>query len=107
LLIGASILVTSAAQAAKAHDVEYQGINQGSYGLARQLEGRLLQADVFVPITPGPIDILKKAGMIGSAVPVASTEMVIGYNPKSKFVPDFEAAAQGKKIGTGRCRPPV
>src|SRR5258708_7239259 len=58
---------------------------------------RLLQADVFVPITPGPIDILKKAGMIGSAVPVASTQMVIAYSPKSKFVPDFEAAAQGKK----------
>jgi molybdate/tungstate transport system substrate-binding protein len=120
LLIGASILVTSAAQAAevfrvayagsmgvvmdqfigpafaKANDVEYQGIGQGSYGLARQLEGRLLQADVFVPITPGPIDILKKAGMIGSAVPVASTQMVIAYSPKSKFVPDFEASAQGK-----------
>jgi molybdate/tungstate transport system substrate-binding protein len=56
-----------------------------------------LQADVFVPITPGPIDIVKKAGMIGPAVPVASTEMVIAYSPKSKFAPDFEAAAQGKK----------
>lgn len=82
---------------AKANGVEYQGIGQGAYGLARQLEGRLLQADVFVPITPGPIDILKKAGMIGTAVPVASTEMVIAYSPKSKFVTDFEAAAQGKK----------
>ncbi len=82
---------------AKANGVEYQGIGQGSLGLARQLEGRLLQADVFVPITPGPIDILKKAGMIGPAVPVASTEMVIAYSPKSKFAPDFEAAAQGKK----------
>src|SRR5260370_7372242 len=121
LLIGVGILATSAAQAAevfrvayagsmgvvmdrfigpafaKADDVEYQGIGQGSYGLARQLEGRLLQADVFVTITPGPIDILKKAGMIGSAVPVASTQMVIAYSPKSKFVADFEAAAQGKK----------
>jgi len=92
---------------AKANDVEYQGIGQGSYGLARQLEGRLLQADVFVPITPGPIDILKKAGMIGSAVPVASTQMVIAYSPKSKFVPDFEATAQGKKIGMRCSRPPV
>jgi molybdate/tungstate transport system substrate-binding protein len=82
---------------AKANGVEYQGIGQGSYGLARQLEGKLLQADVFVAITPGPIDILKKAGMIGPAVPVASTEVVIAYSPKSRFVPDFEAAAQGKK----------
>jgi molybdate/tungstate transport system substrate-binding protein len=121
LLIGVGILATSSAQAAevfrvayagsmgvvmdrfigpafaKANDVEYQGIGQGAYGLARQLEGRLLQADVFVAITPGPIDIVKKAGMIGSAVPVASTQMVVAYSPKSKFVPDFEAAAQGKK----------
>ena len=121
LLIGAGIFATSGAQAAgvfrvayagsmgvvmdrfigpafaKANDVEFQGIAQGAYGLARQLEGRLLQADVFVAITPGPIDILKKAGMIGPAVPVGSTQMVIAYSPNSKFVPDFEAAAQGKK----------
>jgi molybdate/tungstate transport system substrate-binding protein len=82
---------------AKANGVEYQGIGQGSFGLARQLEGMLLQADVFVPITPGPVDIVKKAGLIGAAVPVASTQMVIAYSPKSKFVTDFEAAAQGKK----------
>jgi molybdate/tungstate transport system substrate-binding protein len=82
---------------AKANDVEYQGIGQGSLGLARQLEGKLLQADVFVPITPGPVDIVRKAGLIGTAVPVASTEMVIAYSAKSKFAPDFEAAAQGKK----------
>jgi molybdate/tungstate transport system substrate-binding protein len=82
---------------AKANGVEYQGIGQGSLALARQLEGRLLQADVFAPITPGPIDILKKAGVIGTAVPVASTQMVIAYSPKSKFVTDLEAAARGKK----------
>src|SRR5215210_2736726 len=121
LLIGAGILAASGAQAAdvfrvayagsmgavmdrfigpafaKANNVEYQGIGQGAYGLARQLEGRLMQADVFVSITPGPIDILKKAGMIGPAVPVASTQMVIAYSPKSKFAPEFEAAAEGKK----------
>lgn len=122
LLIGAGIFAASAAQAAdafrvayagsmgvvmdrfigpafaKANSVEYQGIGQGAYGLARQLEGRLVQADVFISITPGPIDILKKAGMIGPAVPVASTQMVITYSPKSKFVPEFEAAAQSKKL---------
>src|SRR6516225_8755665 len=116
LLIGAGIFVTSAAQAAevirvayagsmgvvmdrfigpafaKANNVEFQGIGQGAYGLARQLEGRLLQADVFVPITPGPINILRQAGMIGPAVPVASTQMVVAYSSKSRFVPDLEAA---------------
>ena len=82
---------------AKANGVEYQGIGQGAYGLARQLQGRLLQADVFISITPGPIDILRDAGMIGAAVPVASTQMVITYSPKSRFLPELEAAAQGKK----------
>lgn len=120
-LIAASVFSTSSAQAAapfrvayagsmgtvmdqfigpafaKANGVQYQGIGQGAYGLARQLEGKLLQADVFISITPGPIDIVKKAGLIDSAVPVASTQMVIAYNPKSKFVSEFEAAAQGKK----------
>jgi molybdate/tungstate transport system substrate-binding protein len=120
-LIAASVFSTSAAQAAtpfrvayagsmgavmdqfigpafaKANGVEYQGIGQGAYGLAHQLEGKLLQVDVFISITPGPIDIVKKAGLIDSAVPIASTQMVIAYNPKSKFLPEFEAAAQGKK----------
>jgi molybdate/tungstate transport system substrate-binding protein len=82
---------------ARENSVEYQGIGQGSYGLARQLEGKLLQADVFVAITPGPIAILKKADMIGPAVPVASTQMVIAYSPKSAFAAQFEAATQGKK----------
>ena len=82
---------------AKANGVDYQGIGQGAYGLARQLQGGLLQADVFISITPGPIDILRSAGVIGAAVPVASTQMVISYSPKSRFVAEFEAAAQGKK----------
>jgi molybdate/tungstate transport system substrate-binding protein len=82
---------------AKANSVEFQGIGQGSHALARQLEGRLLQADVFVPITPGPIDVLRQAGMIGPAVPVASTQMVVAYSPKSRFVADLEAAARGQK----------
>src|SRR5262245_21204311 len=82
---------------AKANNVEFQGIGQGAYGLARQLEGRLLQADVFVSITPGPIDILRQAGMLGLVVAVACTQMVVAYSPKSKFVPDFDAAARGQK----------
>lgn len=82
---------------AKENGVDYQGIGQGAYGLARQIEGKLLQADVFVSITPGPVDILKKANMIGPALPVASTEMVLAYSPKSRFAADLDAAAQGKK----------
>src|SRR5215210_1740902 len=120
-LFGVGILATSAAKAADvirvayagsmgavmdrvigpgfaaANGVQYQGIGQGAYGLARQLEGKLIQADVFVPITPGPVEILKQAGLIGTAVPVASTQMVIAYSPKSRLLPEFQAAASGAK----------
>lgn len=82
---------------AKAHNATYQGIGQGSYALAHLLAAHQLQADVFVTITPGPMQVLKDAGMVKQAVPVASTQMVISYSPHSRFAADFAAAAQGKK----------
>lgn len=82
---------------AKAHHVDYQGIGHGSYALARLLASRQMRADVFVGITPGPAQLLQKAGLIGRAVPVASTQMVITYSPKSRFATDFKAAADGSK----------
>lgn len=81
---------------AKDQHLTYQGQGQGAYGMARLLASKKVVADVFVSITPGPMDILKQAGLINDAVPVASTRMVITYNPKSKFAPAFEAA---KKAG--------
>ncbi|MGH7051486.1 MAG: extracellular solute-binding protein [Acetobacteraceae bacterium] len=74
---------------AKNNDTIYQGIGQGSYALARLIAGRQLEADVFVAITPGPAMVLLKAGLIGQAVPVASTAMVIAYSPKSRFARTF------------------
>lgn len=82
---------------AHAHHANYQGIGQGSYALARLLVGHQMQADVFVGITPGPIKVLKKAGLVKQAVPVASTRMVVIYSPKSRFAADFAAAAKGLK----------
>lgn len=82
---------------AKAHGVVYQGHGQGSYGLARLLVARQLQADVFVAITPGPIKVVQKAGLLGAAQPVASTQMVIAYSPKSAYAAAFTAAAAGEQ----------
>ena len=81
---------------AEAQHANYQGQGQGAYGMARLLASKKVIADVFVSITPGPMDILKQAGMVNEAVPVASTRMVITYNPKSKFAPAFEAAKDAK-----------
>ncbi|MFG1391404.1 extracellular solute-binding protein [Xanthobacter agilis] len=74
----------------------FQGIGQGAYGLARLIAGGQIQADVFVSITPGPIEILKKAGLVDGAVPVASTAMVIVYNAQGPHAAEFEAAKAGK-----------
>ncbi|RDS80757.1 extracellular solute-binding protein [Dyella monticola] len=82
---------------AKAHHATYQGIGQGSYALAHLLAAHQLQADVFIAITPGPMQVLKQAGLVSSAVPVASTQMVVIYSPHSRFAADFSAASRGQK----------
>ena len=82
---------------ARAHALRWQGIGQGSYALARLLAAGQMRADVLVAITPGPMQVLRKAGLIREAVPVASTRMVVVYSPRSRFAADFEAARRGDK----------
>ncbi|MDO6408996.1 extracellular solute-binding protein [Pantoea phytobeneficialis] len=77
---------------AKEHNGNYQGQGQGAYGMARLLASKKITADVFVSITPGPMQILKDAGLIDTAVPVASTSMVIAYSPKGKYAQQFAHA---------------
>jgi len=76
---------------AKSHHVEYRGEGQGAYALAHLIAGHQIRPDVFVSITPGPIEVLQKAGMLKTAYPVASTQMVIAYSPNSPFAKDFAA----------------
>ena len=79
---------------AREHKGNYQGQGQGAYGMARLLASKKIAADVFVSITPGPMQILKDAGLIETAVPVASTSMVIAYSPKGQYAQQFAAAAK-------------
>ncbi|MFM2480873.1 extracellular solute-binding protein [Celerinatantimonas sp. YJH-8] len=79
---------------AQQNNVHFQGQGQGAYGMAHLLASKKIVADVFVSITPGPIQILEKAGLVDHAVPVASTSMVIAYNPKGKYAAQFANAAQ-------------
>lgn len=78
-----------------ANGTRFRGIGEGAYGLARLIAAKQLRADVFVAITPGPIRVVQQAGLMDAAVPVASTEMVIAWSPKSRFAKDFAAAAKG------------
>ncbi|WP_158784592.1 extracellular solute-binding protein [Pantoea sp. BAV 3049] len=81
---------------AKSNQVNYQGQGQGAYGMANLLASKKVVADVFVSITPGPIAVLQKAGLVEKAEPVASTSMVIAYNPKGKYAEAFNAIRDNK-----------
>jgi molybdate/tungstate transport system substrate-binding protein len=82
---------------ARTHNAEYRGIGQASYALAHLLASGQLQADVFVSVTPGPMRILLKAGVVKQAIPVAGTQMALAYSPQSSFAKDFAATRDGKR----------
>lgn len=75
--------------------MEMHGRAQGSSALAQLIVGGSIRPDVFIPVTPGPMMVVLRGGKADSAIPVAHTEMVIGYSPKSRFASRFEAAAKG------------
>jgi molybdate/tungstate transport system substrate-binding protein len=83
--------------AASALAIDMHGRAQGSDALAKLIVGGSINADVFVPVTPGPALTVLKAGKAQTAVPVARTEMVIAYSPKSKYAQQFADAAAGKR----------
>jgi molybdate/tungstate transport system substrate-binding protein len=76
--------------------LEMHGQGQGSSALAQLIAGGGLHPDVFIPVTPGPALTILRAGKADSAQPIAHTEMVIAYSPKSRFASRFDAAAKGK-----------
>lgn len=85
---------SSAAQSLK---LDMHGRGQGSSALAQLIVGGSIRPDIFLPVTPGPAMTILRAGKADSALPVAHTEMVIAYSPKSRFASRFDAAAKGKE----------
>jgi len=85
------------AAAAKTLKLDFHGRAQGSNALAQLIVGGSIRSDVFIPVTPGPALTVLKAGKADSAQPIAKTEMVIAYSPKSKLASRFESAANGKE----------
>jgi molybdate/tungstate transport system substrate-binding protein len=78
-------------------NMEMHGRAQGSSALAQLIVSGSIRTDVFIPITPGPMLVVLRAGKAETAQPIARTEMVIAYSPKSRFAPKFEAAGKGKE----------
>jgi molybdate/tungstate transport system substrate-binding protein len=86
-------LKSSAAQALK---LEFHGRAQGSSALAQLIVGGSIRPDVFISITPSPMLTVLRAGKAAVAQPIAHTEMVIAYSPRSRFAAKLQAAAEGK-----------
>ena len=84
---------------AKALGAELQGRAQGSTGLANMIIAGSIRPDVFIAVTPGPMRVVLKAAKAQSGIPIARTEMVIAYSPKSQY------AAALAKAGTPGAKP--
>jgi molybdate/tungstate transport system substrate-binding protein len=83
--------------AAQALQIEMHGRAQGSDALAKLIVGGSIAADVFIPVTPGPMLTVLRGGKASVATPVARTEMVIAYSPRSKYARQFADAVAGKR----------
>jgi molybdate/tungstate transport system substrate-binding protein len=78
----------------------YQGEAKGTSALMNEIKGKLSFPDVFISANPK-----LNTQLMGTAngnyetwyLDFARAEMVIGYNPNSKFAADFQAAANGTK----------
>jgi molybdate/tungstate transport system substrate-binding protein len=86
-------LKSSAAQTLR---LELHGRAQGSSALAQLIVGGSIRPDVSISVTPSPMLTVLRAGKAAIAQPVAHTEMVIAYSPRSRFVAKLQAAAEGK-----------
>lgn len=85
------------AAAAQTLQIAMHGRGQGSDALAKLIVGGSIAPDVFIPVTPGPMITVLKGGKTRFATPIARTEMVIAYSPKSTYAPRFADAAARKR----------
>lgn len=83
------------AAVARSLKLEMHGRAQGSSALAQLIVSGSIRTDVFVPVTPGPMMTILKARKADVAQPIAHTEMVIAYSPKSRFSTKLADAAKG------------
>ena len=74
--------------------VTLQGRAQGASGLAQLIAGGSIRPDIFISITPGPMKTVLDSGRASTGTPIARTEMVIAYSPKSRFAARFRAAGK-------------
>ncbi len=79
---------------------EYKGEAHGSLGAARLIHDHLRSPDVFISADPAVNQSVLMGAKNGDLVrwfaTLASSQLVLAYNPKSRFAPQFAAAAAGR-----------
>jgi molybdate/tungstate transport system substrate-binding protein len=84
----------------QATGIKYEGEAQGSLGAARMIRDRVRTPDVFVSADPSVNETVLMGPKNGSLVRwymiLASSSLVIGYNPNGKFGAKFQEAATHK-----------
>jgi molybdate/tungstate transport system substrate-binding protein len=80
--------------------IRYEGEAQGSLGAARMIRDRVRTPDVFVSADPSVNETVlmgpSNGGLVHWYMILASSALVIGYNPNGKFAPKFQEAALHK-----------
>ena len=81
----------------KATGHAYKGEAQGSLGGARMIHDHLRSPDVFISADPTVNETVlmgdKNENLVSWFVTMASSQLVLAYNPKSRFAEKFQAAA--------------
>jgi len=84
----------------KATGIAYKGEAHGSLGAARLIHDRLRSPDVFISADPAVNERVLMGSTNGNLATwfatFAASQLVLAYNPKSRFAADFAAAAAGK-----------
>ncbi|GAB3563818.1 extracellular solute-binding protein [Spelaeicoccus albus] len=78
----------------KSSGYTFKGYGAGSSALAEQIKGKVHKADVFISANPDVNDTLegkKNGNWVSWYAKFASSPLVIGYNPKSKFAADIKS----------------
>ncbi|MCL6452381.1 MAG: extracellular solute-binding protein [Alicyclobacillus sp.] len=80
--------------------LDFAGEGKGSNELAQMIAAGIRQPDVFISASPGADQRLMGAvhhNLVRWYIPLATDQLVIAYNPRSRFAADLEAAAKGGK----------
>jgi len=81
----------------KATGIAYKGEAQGSLGGARMIHDHLRSPDVFISADPTVNETVlmgdKNEHLVSWFTTMASSQLVLAYNPKSAFADKFQAAA--------------